>query len=102
MLLRGYFGMIVSFRDKRTAAIFEGHYPRRGFPSELLGISRRKLGWLDAAKSLNDLRVPPGNELEALKDDRVGQHSIRINDKWRICFVWNGGSVEDVEITDYH
>ena len=65
-------------------------------------IARKKLIILDAATELNDLRVPPGNQLEALKGDRKGQHSIRINDQWRICFKWRAGDVFDVEITDYH
>jgi proteic killer suppression protein len=64
--------------------------------------ARRKLEILNAAKSLAELRVPPGNRLEALKGDRRGQHSIRINDQWRICFVWRGGDAYDVEIADYH
>lgn len=75
----------------------------RKLPSEIQQTARRKLEQLNAARTLNDLSVPPGNRLEPLKKDRVGQHSIRINDQWRICFVWiDGGSVEDVEIVDYH
>lgn len=65
-------------------------------------VARRKLRMLNNAQSLMDLRVPPGNRLEALKGDRVGQHSIRINEQWRICFVWREGDVHDVEIVDYH
>lgn len=65
-------------------------------------VARRKLLYLHAAKRLEELRVPPGNRLEALKGDRAGQHSIRINDQWRICFVWRGGEAHDVEISDYH
>lgn len=93
--------MIVSFRDKRTAAVFKGKMPK-GFPSDLGSVSRRKLAALDAAAVLEDLREPLGNQLEALKDDRAGQHSIRVNDKWRVCFVWRDGQAHDVEITDYH
>jgi len=65
-------------------------------------VARRKLLYLHAGRRLEDLRVPPGNHLEALKGDRAGQHSIRINDQWRICFVWRGGEAHDVEIVDYH
>ncbi len=93
--------MISSFKDKRTAAVFAGRLPK-GFPPDLLGVGRRKLGYLDAAKALDDLRSPPGNRLEALAGDRAGQHSIRVNDQYRICFVWRLGHAEDVEIVDYH
>lgn len=93
--------MIVSFRDKRTAAVFRGKLPK-GFPADILTGARRKLGYLDAAISLDDLRSPPGNRLEALRDDRTGQHSIRVNDQWRVCFIWRDGNAEDVEIIDYH
>lgn len=93
--------MIKGFSDKRTAAVFEGKAPK-GFPSDLLRVARRKLDLLDAAERLDDLRMPPGNQLEALRDDRVGQHSIRVNVQWRVCFVWNDGNAHDVEIVDYH
>jgi proteic killer suppression protein len=93
--------MIVTFKDKQTAAVFQGRLPK-GLPSDLLPAARRKLGYLDAAASLNDLLVPPGNRLEALSGDRAGQHSIRINDQFRLVFVWANGSAEDVEIVDYH
>ena len=93
--------MIVSFRDKRTAAVFLGKCPK-GFPSDLLSVSRRKLGYLDAAIVLADLKAPPGNHLEALRGNRQGQHSIRVNDQFRVCFVWVEGNAEAVEITDYH
>lgn len=93
--------MISSFRDKRTAAVFEGRLPK-GFPSDLLTVGRRKLGYLDAAVTLEDLRSPPGNRLEALTGDRDGQHSIRINDQFRMCFVWREGNALEVEIVDYH
>lgn len=71
-------------------------------PQDIQRIGRKKLVILDAAMQLNDLRTPPGNRLEALERDRKGQHSIRINDQWRICFKWGGGDAYDVEITDYH
>lgn len=93
--------MIKSFADKRTAVIFAG-YAVRGLPWQLQGRARAKLLALDAAKQLDDLRVPPGNRLEALHGDRRGQHSIRINDQWRICFVWRNSEASDVEIVDYH
>lgn len=93
--------MIASFRDKRTAAVFGGRLPK-GFPPDLLTAARRKLGYLDAASTLDDLRSPPGNKLEALGGTRAGQHSIRVNDQFRVCFVWRDGNAEDVEIVDYH
>lgn len=92
--------MIKSFRDRRTAALFEGK-PGKGIPSDVARVARRKLRQIDAAEALAELKSPPGNRLEALKKDRIGQHSIRVNDQWRICFVWRGGA-EDVEFTDYH
>jgi proteic killer suppression protein len=95
------FSMIRSFRDRKTELVFEGRSPK-GFPADLVKTGRRKLRMLDAAVSLEDVRVPPGNRLEALKDDRAGQHSIRVNDQFRICFVWRDGEAHDVEITDYH
>lgn len=92
--------MIRSFRCRRTAALFAGDdVPAfRAFAAQAL----RRLDMLAAAGALTDLRVPPGNRLEALKGDRAGQHSIRVNDQWRICFVWRDGGAEDVEIVDYH
>ena len=93
--------MIRSFRDRVTEAVFRGLCPK-GFPADIFPIARRKLGMLDAAPSLNALRVPPANRLEALKKDRKGQYSIRINDRWRICFRWAKSGPEDVEIVDYH
>ena len=92
--------MIESFRDKRTAAVFQGRMPK-GFPSSIAAVARRKLRMLDAAVTLNDLLVPPANRLEALQGDRKGQHAIRINDQWRVCFVWQDGA-HHVEIVDYH
>jgi len=93
--------MIVSFSDKRTAAVFSGRLPK-GFPSDLLAVARRKLGYLHAATNLDDLRSPPGNRLEALSGNRAGQHSVRVNDQFRLCFVWRAGHAEHVEIVDYH
>jgi proteic killer suppression protein len=92
--------MIRSFRDNATARLFaDEDVPRfRGIERQ----ARRKLMLLDAASAVSDLRAPPGNRLEALKGDRRGQHSIRINDQWRICFVWRGDGAHDVEIVDYH
>jgi proteic killer suppression protein len=91
--------VIKSFRDGATRALFEGKPSRR--LRSIAKVAGRKLDMLDAATRLEDLRSPPGNRLEALKGKRTGQHSIRINDQWRICFVWNDGA-EDVEIVDYH
>ena len=93
--------MIKSFADKRTAALFAG-YSVKDLPNQIQGRSRAKLIALDAAKQLNDLRIPPGNRLEALHGNRRGQHSIRINDQWRICFEWRGGAAWNVEVVDYH
>ena len=95
------FAMIKSFADKRTAAIFGG-YAVRGLPAQIQRRARAKLLAIDAAAILDDLRVPPGNRLEALKGDRQGQHSIRVNDQWRICFVWRDEDAWDVGIVDYH
>ena len=93
--------MIKSFRNDRTRAAFEG-VASKGFPADLLAVIRRKLGYLNAATTLNDLRAPPGNRLEALKGDREGRYSIRVNDQWRICFVWTVEGPKDVEFVDYH
>ncbi len=93
--------MILSFRDTETARIWRGERSRH-LPSDIQNVALRKLRLLDTAQSLVDLRVPPGNRLEALRADRDGQHSIRINDQWRICFVWTAGGPRDVEIVDYH
>ena len=93
--------MIRSFKNKTTEAVSSGKSPK-GFPSDLVRVAQRKLFMLDNADELDDLRAPPGNRLEALKRDRAGQHSIRINDQFRICFRWVDGGAEDVEITDYH
>jgi proteic killer suppression protein len=93
--------MIRAFADKRTRMVFAGESPK-GFPSDILKIARRKLKMVDAALVLIDLRVPPGNRLEALTGDRKEQYSIRINDQWRICFVWTPEGPTNVEIVDYH
>jgi proteic killer suppression protein len=92
--------MIQSFRCKDTQALFEGGHPRRLRAIEM--VATRKLAMLDAAQSLDFLRSPPGNRLEALRGDRVGQWSIRINDQWRLCFAWGDSGPSDVEIVDYH
>ena len=93
--------MIKSFRDKETEKIFNRHLSKK-LPQNIQPLARRKLVILDSATVLDTLRVPPGNRLEALKGDRKGQHSIRINDQWRICFKWRSGDAYDVEIADYH
>lgn len=93
--------MIKTFSDKATAAIFVGIAVRR-LPGDIQSRARSKLMQLHSATTLEDLRVPPSNHLEALQRDRAGQHSIRINQQWRLCFVWREGDVYDVEITDYH
>jgi len=93
--------MIRSFRDPLTEAAFAGE-ARKGFPADLLKVTRRKLQMIAAAYGLDDLKLPPGNRLEALKGDRKGQHSIRVNDQFRICFVWTDEGARDVEFTDYH
>lgn len=92
--------MINSFRDKDTEGLFHDREVLRFKAFER--VARRKLLYLNAAKVLGDLRVPPGNRLEVLVKGRKGQHSIRINDQWRLCFVWRGGEVYDAEIVDYH
>ena len=93
--------MIVSFVCRETERIWEGRRSRRS-PPEIQIIALRKLRMLNQARRLEDLRVPPGNRLHALTDDRAGQHAIRINDQWRICFTWTEGGPADVEIVDYH
>lgn len=94
--------MIKSFKDRRAEDIFTRRHPGKGFPSDLIRVARRKLVMIHRAKVLQDLRSPPSNRLEALKHDRAGQHSIRINDQWRVCFVWTTDGAGDVEIVDYH
>ena len=93
--------MILSFRDKETERLWQSGKGRR-FPADLRRRAFYKLALLNAAVALDNLKVPPGNQLEALRGDRAGQHSIRINDQYRICFVWREGNACDVEIVDYH
>ncbi len=92
--------MIVSFRCRDTEALANGNRVRRF--TNIAAVARRKLRQLQVAGRLDDLRIPPGNRLELLKGDRAGQHSIRINDQWRICFRWRVAGADDVEIVDYH
>ncbi len=93
--------MIMSFRGKVSAALMISVVPK-GFPPDVAKRAAQKLAILDAATDLNDLRIPPGNRLEALAGERKGQHSIRVNDQWRICFIWSDGNAYDVEVTDYY
>ncbi len=93
--------MIRSFCDRETEKVFRRERTRKLAP-DMQRVAQRKLAVLDAAESLGDLRVPPGNRLEKQSGDRAGQHSIRINDQWRICFRWRDGDALDVEIADYH
>jgi len=93
--------MIKSFADKETEKLFGREFSRK-LPNDIQRIARRKLEVLDAAEGLNDLRVPPSNRLEKLKGERASQHSIRVNDQWRICFEWRGEDAYAVEIVDYH
>ena len=93
--------MIQSFRCEDTKRIFEGVRPRR-LPGNLWSVMQRKLKMLDAAIKLDELRVPPGNRLERLKGGRKDQHSIRVNDQWRVCFRWEADGPHQVEIVDYH
>jgi len=92
--------MIRSFRCKDTQTLFEGRHPKRFRAIEM--VATRKLAMLDAAKTLDFMRSPPGNRLEALRGDRAGQWSVRINDQWRLCFVWTDSGPDQVEIVDYH
>lgn len=93
--------MIKSFNDKETKKVFDRSYSKK-LPESIQQRALRKLRMIDAAASINDLRVPPGNRLEALSGDREGEYSIRINNQWRICFTWIQGDAYDVEIVDYH
>ena len=93
--------MIISFACKETEKIWEGRQSRK-FPADIQDRALVKLGWIEVTNVLNDLRVPPSNHLEALKGNRKGQYSIRINNQWRICFVFEDGNAYDVEIVDYH
>lgn len=92
---------IRSFRGSVTEAVAQGKAPK-GFPSDIVRAAIRKLVMIDSAVQLEDLKVPPGNRLEALKGELAGYHSIRINDQWRIVFRWSEGGADDVEIVDYH
>jgi toxin HigB-1 len=93
--------MIESFADAETEKVFRGEVSRK-LPLDIQRTARRKLLYLHSARDLRDLAAPPGNRLEALHGDRAGQHSIRINDQWRVCFVWASGNTRKVEIVDYH
>lgn len=93
--------MIQSFADKETEKVFNRQFSRR-LPTNMQQIARRKLEVLEAAERLEDLRIPPANRLEKLSGDREGQHSIRINQQWRICFEWRETGANSVEIVDYH
>jgi proteic killer suppression protein len=95
--------LIASFGDRATEALFHGRVSRaRRVPANVRDVALRKLDMVNAARELRDLRVPPGNRLEALKGDRSGMHSIRVNDQWRITFRWKGGDAYEVSIVDYH
>lgn len=97
--------MLGSFKDEGTEDVFEGRdtkRARKSCPQDLLKVARRKLDQINQAVELEDLRVPPNNHLEKLGGERQGQHSIRINDQFRVCFSWTDGQAEDVEIVDYH
>lgn len=93
--------MVRTFKGSLLQTIANGQCPK-GFPADLLAVARRKLAMVTYAADIRDLRVPPGNRLEMLKGDRDGFYSVRINDQWRICFRWQGGRAEDIEITDHH
>ena len=93
--------MIESFNDKDTRKIWDGFYSKKN-PKDFQRIGLRKLVMIHRAKDVQDLRIPPGNRLEQLDGDRRGQYSIRMNDQFRICFRWNNGAANDVEIADYH
>ena len=93
--------VIRSFRDRETQRVWSGVRSRR-LPSEMQDVALRKLRQLNQSRTLEDLRAPPGNRLEALTGNRRGQYSIRVNGQWRICFTWREGEAEDVEICDYH
>ena len=93
--------MIVSFHDNETKKVWEGQFSRK-LPHDIQQVARRKLRMLNNASRVDDLRIPPQNRLERLSGDREGQWSIRINDQWRLCFLWNEGTASRVEICDYH
>jgi proteic killer suppression protein len=93
--------MISDFHDGATQDIWQGRFTHR-LPNQIQAVARRKLRMLNAAQALSDLRSPPANRLESLSGDRAGQWSIRINERWRVCFVWDSGTASRVEICDYH
>jgi proteic killer suppression protein len=93
--------MIRSFADGEAEALFDGRFAKK-LPQDIQRVAQRKLRQIHQAEVLRDLAAPPGNRLEPLKGNRTGQHSIRINDQWRICFIWKDGAAEHVEIVDYH
>ncbi|MFN7103902.1 MAG: type II toxin-antitoxin system RelE/ParE family toxin [Pseudorhizobium sp.] len=93
--------MIRSFADDETSLVWSGRRSRK-LPSDIQAVALRKLRMLNQSRVISDLKVPPGNRLELLRGNRSGQHSIRINDQWRVCFVWKDGGAENVEIVDYH
>jgi len=93
--------MITTFHDDETRKIWEGMFSKK-LPEQIQAVARRKLRMLNNAKGIEDLRIPPNNRLEALQGDRKGQWSIRINDQWRVCFIWDMGHAKRVEICDYH
>ena len=93
--------MIKSFRRQDTEKIFQRHFVKK-FSETIRRLAYRKLMLLDSAESLDDLMIPPGNRLEKLSGNRKGQHSIRVNDQWRVCFKWDAGDAYEVEIADYH
>ena len=93
--------MIKTFKNKETEKIYNREYSKK-LPTDIQRVAMKKLWMIDATPDINSLRVPPGNRLELLHGDREGQYSIRINDKWRICFLWRDGNSYDVEIVDYH
>lgn len=93
--------MILSFGNAAAQSAWERRF-RKGVPNDIMKVAYRKLIQLNSALTLNDLRIPPGNRLEQLAGNRAGQHSMRINDQWRLCFVWRDGNAFDVELVDYH
>lgn len=93
--------MIRTFADDETEGLFKGRFSKR-LPQDIQRTAQRKLRQIHAAETLDDLRIPPGNRLEPLRGSREGQHSIRINDQWRVCFEWRNGAADGVEIVDYH
>jgi proteic killer suppression protein len=93
--------MIITFHDDETRKVWEGEFSKK-LPEQIQSVARRKLRMINNAKQIEDLCIPPNNRLESLQGDRKGQWSIRINDQWRVCFIWDLGQVKRVEICDYH